>query len=156
MCWHPPARKLQRRNKMSDTSKLNNAASSGLPGTTCYACGSHAEAVFSRIAPMGYHCPDCGASDRATVACEWRKADYDGREYCYCQDSKMPTCDYREDAEDLPGICAHNLDKSQPKGSPAEITDFCFHAQARSYSRHNAPAMASADKQATDSDHGKQ
>jgi hypothetical protein len=30
MCWHPLARKLKRRNPMSDTEKLNEAADSGL------------------------------------------------------------------------------------------------------------------------------
>ena len=132
MCWHPLARKLQQRKQMSDTENLNEAADSGLLVTTCYACGSHAEAVFSRVVPMGYHCPDCGASDRATVACYWRE------KTCYCDEKRMATCDYHEAAEGLRGMCVHNLDKSQPKGSPAEITDFCFHAQARSYSRHNA------------------
>lgn len=100
----------------------------------CYACGSHAEAVFSRIVPMGYHCPDCGAPDRATVACYWRG------KTCYCDEKRMLTCDYYEAAEGLRGMCVHNLNKSQPKGSPSEITDFCFHAQARSYSRHNTSA----------------
>jgi hypothetical protein len=31
MCWHPLARKLQRRKKMTDTPKLQQAADSGLP-----------------------------------------------------------------------------------------------------------------------------
>jgi hypothetical protein len=116
-------------------------AGEGSSEASCYACGSRAEAVFSRIVPMGYHCPDCGASDRATVACVWEKSSYDGRRRCYCKDALMATCDYREGVEGMPGMCVHNLDKSQPKGSPAEITDFCYHSQARSYSRHNSQAQ---------------
>jgi hypothetical protein len=31
---------------------------------TCWFCGSHADPYFSRVVPMGYHCPSCGKEDR--------------------------------------------------------------------------------------------
>jgi ribosomal protein S27AE len=45
---------------MSDTPNADKTADSGLRLTTCSACGSTADAYFSRIEPMGYFCPDCG------------------------------------------------------------------------------------------------
>jgi hypothetical protein len=106
-------------------------------GTTCF-CANERNRRPTRRSFFADHwqvggriMSDTPETDRATVACYWRG------KTCYCDEKRMPTCDYHEAAEGLPGMCVHNLDRSQPKGSPEEITDFCFHAQARSCSQHN-------------------
>jgi hypothetical protein len=50
----------------------------------------------------------------------------------------MDNCAFYESAEGLTGMCAWNLDTSEKKGSPEEITDFCFNREARSVAQLQA------------------
>ena len=67
------------------------------------------------------------------AACEFRQTQVGKR--CFCVESKMGNCAFYEAIEGLPGMCAWNLDTSEKKGSPEEITDFCFNREARSLAK---------------------
>jgi hypothetical protein len=50
----------------------------------------------------------------------------------------MASCAFYEASEGLSGMCAWNLDTSEKKGSPEEITDFCFNREARAVAQSHA------------------
>lgn len=72
--------------------------------------------------------------DSAKVACTLERTGF-GKVF-RCDDKKMQKCDFFEATTDFPCVmCKHNLDPSETSGTSEEITDFCFHPDARKIAR---------------------
>jgi hypothetical protein len=79
------------------------------------------------------------------TACEIRKDQW-GKTSFVCVEKRMRICERFSAVANLPGMCEHNLDPSEMKGSPEEITDFCFCAEVRHAAKANAPDLDRDDE----------
>lgn len=59
---------------------------------------------------------------------------FTGTVACYCQESKMKTCQHYSETEMPNPMCKHSLRGSE-KGRPEEITDLCFQPEVRAAAR---------------------